>query len=148
MKHFGANIKNRIGCASTMVVTDPDRHVYNAVWVSLIQHHLALFTYEFNTSKIRKQKEKLMPSGNAPLSCLKDYEILGGIQCLLPVDDAIMNEMELEMGLNRGLLFFDVPNEIEQRLREFLQTNSNLEICFDNAGDVFTAVRDSLEPCL
>jgi len=40
VRHFGERIKAIVGRADMMVISDVDRHIYNAVWVPLVQADL------------------------------------------------------------------------------------------------------------
>lgn len=72
------------------------------LWPELMQKELDAFKEKANHRRVRKQPDKILPSGVSPNTAYTFPEQFEGRECLLPVDKEYVEEMlkspEMEIG--------------------------------------------------
>src|ERR1700742_2604601 len=74
------------------------------LWPPLIQQELDQFLANANHRRMRKQKEKSLPSGVSPHYAYTFPEEFGGRDCLQPVDKRVIEEILRDMKPEHELL--------------------------------------------
>ncbi|KAK6992022.1 hypothetical protein R3P38DRAFT_2571554 [Favolaschia claudopus] len=69
------------------------RQTSNWIWFPLIQYSLDQFCNEQNNHRIRKQKEKVLPSGGSPNQFYANPEKYGGKDSLIKVPAEEIDEL-------------------------------------------------------
>lgn len=118
------------------------------LWPEIIQRELDKFCVIQNARRVRKQKEKKLPSGVSPDYSYPCPDLFGGRQCLKEASMSVVDELLADLeGEKEALTDWQVPEEFKEA------ADSILEICgFDrksvtvlNAWLVFSAVYPHLE---
>jgi hypothetical protein len=108
-----------------------------------MQKELDKFRQLANNRRVRKQKDKILPSGTTPSFAYTFPEEFGGRDCLQPADVAVIDEiltgMEAE---HRALTDWGVPAEFARRASAAVQTlGISLEqMDMTNVWTVFAAI--------
>ena len=86
------------------------------LWPPIVQRELDHFREVANNRRVRKQKDKILPSGVSPSYAYTFPEDYGGVDCLQPVDreviEEVLHDLEPEMV---ALTDWGVPPEFARR---------------------------------
>ena len=116
------------------------------LWPRLIQEELDHFRLFANTRKIRKQRNKILPSGVSPHYAYTFPERFGGCDCLQPVDVSIIKEILDDMKPEQQFLTdWGVPPEFAVQCADALQRIGLVEpVNLKNVWVVFNAILNVL----
>ena len=97
------------------------RSLFYWIFVPLVQQELNAFCKYWNNHRIRKQDQKLMPSGHVPSHTMEYPEQYGGIDCRI-----------------------EIPKEAVTELRNFLEedTGKSREECLQWYSDDFAVLAE------
>ncbi|KAJ7777976.1 hypothetical protein DFH07DRAFT_766191 [Mycena maculata] len=114
------------------------------IWFPVVQRSLDNFCNEQNNHRIRKQTEKLLPSGGTPNQFYSNLAKYGGKSCLIPVEEAVVDELlaNCQEGHERMRYVDTAFEEIAQAAYDALEQP---EITLQNAWTVFRAMIGKLE---
>jgi hypothetical protein len=88
------------------------------LWPPLMQRELDKFRCLANNRRVRKQKDKICPSGTTPNFAYTFPESFGGRDCLQPVDVNVIDEILADMvDEHRALTDWGVPEDFAQRAK-------------------------------
>ncbi|KAJ3771813.1 hypothetical protein FB446DRAFT_82805 [Lentinula raphanica] len=94
---WGVNILTfyNTGLYSGNFKRDDELHKQTAAWIwyPLVQRELDMFCLEQNSHRVRKQKEKLLPSGGSADDFYSYPEKYGGEQCGIKVDMRVIDQL-------------------------------------------------------
>ena len=120
------------------------RDLFYWVFPPLIQAKLDEFKTYWNNHRIRKQKNKAMPSGHVPMNTFCNPAEFLGVQCKIPVPPDAVQEMRAfvieETGQRENWIsddFAKIADDI------YLQIGSPA-LTLDNAWEVFTAMSNAI----
>jgi len=119
------------------------RHLVMWLWPPLMQRELDRFRMEANNKRVRKQKNKALPSGVAPNLAYTLPEHFGASDCLQPVDTRVIREILREPELQEGkdlLNDWGVPDWFANEAEAALQTLHVKEITLHNVWIIFHAL--------
>ena len=120
------------------------RQVKNWVWFPLVQKELDKFVDRQNAHRIRKQKDTALPSGGRPDQFYTNPSNYGGLDCLIPVDIATIDELLEESGEGISKMRY-VEEEFEPLAKEAYTAIGSPDIRFESAWVVFRQIVDHLE---
>jgi len=63
------------------------------IWPPLMQRELDKFRANSNSQRMRKQPDKILPSGTSPDTAYLFPENFGGVECLQPVDIHVVDQL-------------------------------------------------------
>jgi hypothetical protein len=101
------------------------------------------FRDEANNKRVRKQRNKILPSGVSPHIAYLFPERYGGEECLQEVDLALVQEMletDLMQRAKAQASDWGVPEEFARRAEAALRTLEIEEVTLQNIWIVFTAL--------
>lgn len=85
------------------------------LWPNIIQRELDKFCVIQNARRVRKQKEKRLPSGVSPEYSYTCPDLFNGHQCLRPVDSALIDELLSDLEDEKEALSdWEVPEEFKE----------------------------------
>lgn len=94
------------------------------LWPNIIQRELDKFCIVQNARRVRKQKEKRLPSGVSPEYSYTCPDLFGGHQCLRSADSGLIDELLSDLEEEKDALSdWEVPNQFREA------ADSVLEIC-------------------
>ena len=108
------------------------------LWAKLLRQELGRAVEFRDGARIRKQKDKLGPSGMSRNQAFALPEVWHGIDCLLPLRDdqlAVVSQIKQEMGGDEILQFNSA--EYRQYAESVYQELGISELTFDNVWHVF-----------
>ena len=109
------------------------------LWSDLLKRELAQATALRNETRIRKQVNKVGPSGMSRNDAFLDPARWGGRQCLIPVDPALVRKVRDEIG-DESLLEFVTPEFARQAEEAFAKIPHTPVVTFGNVWHVFEAM--------
>ena len=111
------------------------------LWPPLMQRELDKFCESANNRRMRKQKDKLLPSGVPPNIAYTFPERFGGEECLQPIDRNIVQEMLDGMQANHDALTdWGVPEDFATRAEAALNRLRVREVTMTNVWLVFAGI--------
>lgn len=113
------------------------------LWPDIIQRELDKFCTITNARRVRKQKDKKLPSGVSPEYSYSCPDLFGGHQCLQSVDSSIIDELLLDLeGEKEALTDWQVPEEFQETAETVLGMFGfeRKSITILNAWMVFSAI--------
>ena len=111
------------------------------LWPPLMQRELDNFCYQANNCRVRKQKDKILPSGVSPDYAYDFPECFGGTDCLEPVDVGIVQEMLDSMQKEKDSMSdWGVPEEFADRAQQVYDTLGISEVTMSNVWLVFSTM--------
>lgn len=117
------------------------------LWPPVMQQELNKFMNYANNHKIRKQKEKRLPSGVSPIYAYTCPNRFGGRECLQPVCmqviEGLMKDLEPEM---KAYSDWGVPREFADVAEQLLVAIGVPKVEMSNAWLVFTSLSIRLKP--
>jgi len=125
---------------------DADHH-YLAMWLwpPLMQRELDKFCFSANNRQMRKQRDKLLPSGVTPNVAHTLPERFGGEDCLQPVDRQVIQEIMDEMRENYDALTdWGVPPEFAARAAAACDRLQVHEVTLMNVWVVFSSILQAM----
>ncbi|KAK7001070.1 hypothetical protein R3P38DRAFT_2559293 [Favolaschia claudopus] len=116
----------------------------NWIWFPLIQHSLDQFCNEQNNHRIRKQKEKLLPSGGSPNQFYANPQKYGGKDCLIKVPAEEIDELldEAREAAHEHMKFVD--DDFDILAHDAYDALGKPDITLQNAWVVFRAMVEQL----
>jgi hypothetical protein len=115
------------------------------LWPPLMQRELDKFCASANNRRVRKQKDKILPSGVTPNLAYLFPEKFGGRDCLQNVDVQIVEEMLEDMRAEKEALSdWGVPVEFSTRAQAVYKSLNSPEITLDNIWIIFAAMLPKL----
>ncbi|THH19591.1 hypothetical protein EW146_g1615 [Bondarzewia mesenterica] len=94
---LGLNLKEKILQGKVEHIFNPNlpwhRDLFYWIFPPLVQEQLDDFRNWWNQHRIRSQKDKSMPSGHVPAHAFSVPEQYGGVDCIIPVSPAIIEEL-------------------------------------------------------
>lgn len=127
-----------------LISTGVVRQVKNWIWFPLVQRELDKFVDRQNAHRIRKQADTALPSGGRPDQFYTDPSNYGGLDCLIPVDEAVIDELLEESGEGISKMRY-VEEEFEPLAEEAYTAIGSPEIEFKSAWVVFRRMIEHLE---
>ncbi|KAJ7792503.1 hypothetical protein B0H14DRAFT_2930834 [Mycena olivaceomarginata] len=115
----------------------------NWIWFPAIQRSLDQFC-EQNNHRIRKQKNKILPSGGTPNEFCSNPTAYGGKDCLILVDEDVIDQLLEEARAEAHEHMRYVDDEFDVLAQEAYMTLGEPEITLQNAWTVFRAMVDQL----
>ncbi|KAJ6503958.1 hypothetical protein C8R45DRAFT_1186099 [Mycena sanguinolenta] len=117
----------------------------NWIWFPAVQHSLDEFCLAQNNHRIRKQSEKILPSGGTPNEFYANPAAYGGQDCLIPVDEAILDQLlqEAREGAHEHTRYVD--DGFDELAQEAYTALGKPEITLQNAWIVFRDMIGRLE---
>lgn len=118
------------------------------LWPSIMQRELDKFRRFANNRRVRKQKDKALPSGVTPNFSYNLPERFGGRDCLQPVNVAVVEEILQDMEEQKNALTdWGVPPVFAARAEAAsIQAGIRIqEVTMDNAWSVFALILRVLE---
>ncbi|KAJ6599631.1 hypothetical protein B0H10DRAFT_2311281 [Mycena sp. CBHHK59/15] len=88
-------------------------HLFNWIWPPIVQGELDHFTERWNSHVIRRQRNKLMPSGVSPNELYAHPEYYGGRCFAIPVPQAAVDAFRASIRLSRDTALSWVPAEFD-----------------------------------
>lgn len=82
-----------------------DSALFNWIWPPIVQGELDAFARYWNTHKVRKQKDKNMPSGATPTDIFTSPEAYGGGSFTIPVPNEAVSQLRSTIGTSRKVVF-------------------------------------------
>jgi len=117
------------------------RNLAKWLWPPLMQKELDSFRHYANNHRIRKQKDKRLPSGVTPSFAYTFPEHFGGEDCLQPVDMQVIEEILEDMKPKaEQLMDWGVPPEFEARAQAGFDSLEIKEVTITTVWVVFTAL--------
>ena len=115
------------------------------LWPPLIQQELDKFRHYANNHRVRKQKDKILPSGVSPNMAYLFPEKFGATNCLEPVDLTVVQEIldGLQEEKER-LTDWGVPEEFAARAKTVYDTLPVEEVTLLNIWLVFALMAPRL----
>lgn len=114
-----------------------------------MKKELDSFRMVANSRRSRKQKDKLLPSGEAPGTVYENPHLWGGEECLIAVDRGlIMDIMERLREEYESLTSWGVPDEFSEMVKDALLNlpeNTIEEMSFGNVWVVFAWILPYLD---
>ena len=108
------------------------------LWSTVIQKELDDLKDRFNNHIVRRDRNKLIPSGVAPNVAYALYQQHGGENCLQPVDRAVIRHLMEELG-GKDLIRF-VPAEYAEKAQSIYDALGIKDLTLQNVWHVFTAM--------
>ncbi|KAJ7826448.1 hypothetical protein B0H14DRAFT_2817192 [Mycena olivaceomarginata] len=115
----------------------------NWIWFPAIQRSLDQFC-EQNNHCIRKQKNKILPSGGTPNKFCSNPTAYGGKDCLILVDEDVIDQLLEEACAEAHEHMRYVDDEFDVLAQEAYMALEEPEITLQNAWTVFRAMVDQL----
>jgi len=111
------------------------------LWPPLIQRELDSFTTSANNQCVRKQKDKILPSGVSLNTAFIFPEKFNGINCIQPVDIAVVDGIlrEFEEG-QKAISDWGVPDEFAIHVKEAHELVGSPKVTVQNVWLVFSAI--------
>lgn len=111
------------------------------LWPSLMQEELDRFRRFANHRRMRKQKDKVLPSGVTPDFAHTFPERFGGRDCLYPVDRNVIKEIMDDMKAEQeALTDWGVSPEFKIRAQAGLDRMGVDKVSLENVWVVFNAL--------
>ncbi|KAF9006806.1 hypothetical protein BDZ89DRAFT_1079590 [Hymenopellis radicata] len=107
------------------------------IWFPLMQRSLDAFVHEQNHSRVRKQKEKQLPSGGTPRDFYRRPEKFEGEECGIKVDMALVKELHAEAIAKSGHLLKFVDDAFDEAATRVYKAINKPEITLETAWVVF-----------
>ena|ERR1700753_90945 len=115
------------------------------LWPPLLQKELDDFCVLANNRRMRKQKEKLLPSGVTPNKAYSLPEDFGGTDCLQPVDLGIIQEILDDMRPEHEVLTdWGVSPEFAERAEAILRRLKIKEVTLTTVWVIFASILSHL----
>jgi hypothetical protein len=106
-----------------------------------MQRELDKFREEANSRRVRKQRDKALPSGVSPNVAYTFPEKFGGENCLQLVDiqlvEGILNDMQKEKEV---LSDWGVPLEFRMRAQEVYEYHGSPDVTMETVWLIFSAM--------
>jgi hypothetical protein len=111
------------------------------LWPPVIQQELDKFRYQANNRRVRKQKQKTLPSGVSPNIAYTFPERYGGADCLQTVDVRVIQDILDQMQAEKDALTdWGVPEDFSRRARTAFEEMCAPEISISNIWIVFQCI--------
>jgi hypothetical protein len=94
-----------------------------------------------NNRRVRKQPDKVLPSGVSPNTAYLFPEKFGGVQCLQSVDVSLVDEILLEMHKGQEAAEdWGVPQDFAARAQSAFERLHSPEVTLTNVWIIFSAI--------
>nr|VWP00215.1 Autophagy-related protein 9 [Ganoderma boninense] len=118
LTHSGLNIQTTLLEGKTNGIFNPgdniDINLFQWLWSQIVQIELNGFTAYWNSHRVRKQKDKLMPSGSTPNDFFATPEQWGGQDCGIPVDLTVVEALRKELKMPHEDVYKFVSDDFRQ----------------------------------
>ncbi|KAJ6449360.1 hypothetical protein C8R45DRAFT_1130932 [Mycena sanguinolenta] len=117
----------------------------NWIWFPAVQRSLDQFCHQQNNHRIRKQHDKILPSGGTPSDFYANPAAYGGQNCLIPVEEAVLDQLlqEARAGAHEHTRYVD--DGFDELAQEAYVALGKPEITLQNAWTVFQDMIGRLE---
>ncbi|KAF7373543.1 hypothetical protein MSAN_00564700 [Mycena sanguinolenta] len=111
----------------------------NWIWFPAVQRSLDQFCHEQNNHRIRRQHDKILPSGGTPNDFYANPAAYGGTDCLIPVDEAVLDQLlqEARDAAHEHMRYVD--DGFNDFAQEAYAALGKPEITLQNAWTVFSS---------
>ncbi|KAJ7433582.1 hypothetical protein B0H11DRAFT_1939354 [Mycena galericulata] len=113
-------------------------HLFNWIWPPIIQGELDHFTERWNSHIIRRQRNKLMPSGVSPNELYAHPEYYGGRCFAIPVPQAAIDAFRANIRLTRDAALSWVPAEFDTIAFQVYELLGSPVCSAETAWDLFS----------
>lgn len=120
------------------------RDLFYWVFPPLIQAKLDEFKTYWNNHRIRKQKNKAMPSGHVPMNAFCNPAEFLGVQCKIPVPPDAVQEMRAFIIEETGQRENWISDDFAKIADDIYLQISSPALTLDNAWEVFTAMSNAI----
>jgi len=111
------------------------------LWPTVLQGELDRFVEFANNRRMRKQKEKLLPSGVLASYAYTFPDQFGGEDCLIPVETAVVKEILDDMEQEKeALMDWGVPEEFAAEAEKALKAAKLGPVTVKNVWNVFSVL--------
>jgi hypothetical protein len=111
------------------------------LWPPVIQQELDKFRFQANNRRVRKQKQKSLPSGVSPNIAYTFPEKFGGTDQLQPVDIEVIQEILDQMQAEKDALAdWGIPEDFAQRAQAAFVETRIVEVSVSNIWIVFQCI--------
>jgi hypothetical protein len=108
------------------------------LWPPLMQKELDRFQTFANTRKMRKQRDKALPSGVSAAFAYSCPERFGGRNCLQQVDKQVIGEIIADLEPEaKARMDWGVPPELAASAKEIFEDSGVEEVTMNNVWLVF-----------
>lgn len=118
----------------------------NWIWFPLMQRSLDNFVYQQNNHRIRRQKEKILPSGGTAEEFYRHPDRYGGEQCGVSVDVPFVKGILDDMLVTNGHLLRVVDDEFTTLADRTYVLIGSPEITEQTAWPVFKVMLQKMSP--
>ena len=113
------------------------------LWPPLMQQELDDLRDRLNSRRMRKDKNKLTPSGCSPNEAYDLYEDYNGVHCLQPVDTAVVQQIMDDIERERNpVIDWGVPEEFAAHAQEVYDSLDISNLTMKNVWIVFKHMLD------
>jgi hypothetical protein len=116
----------------------PSRPLFNWIWPPVVQGELDHLTARWNSHVIRRQRNKLMPSGVSPNDLYAHPEHYGGRCFAIPVPQAAVNAFRDSIRIARDAALSWVPAEFDAVAGQVYELLGSPECSAETAWDLFS----------
>lgn len=121
-----------------------NRNLKNWIWFPLIQGSLDEFVFKQNHHRIRKQAEKVLPSGGSSSEFYQYPDRYGGEQCGIPVDKKVVQSLLDNLRVDNGHLMEYVAADFQELADAAYAAIGKPKIALASAWKVFEAMVHSM----
>ena len=118
------------------------RDLFCWVFPPLVQAKLDEFKVYWNNHRIRKQKNKAMPSGHVPMNAFCNPAEFLGVQCKISIPSEAVQEMRALVVEETGVREQWIGDNFAKIAAEAYMQIGSPGLTLENAWEVFTAMSD------